>query len=100
MINSMLERQAKRTNELMHRLIEEQDGKKLADPSTNPSSPSCTVNFAQTNSETSGTSAGSATMQNPSAQPMNHFHKRTTIEGSACTFGVPHQTMTSMFGDG
>jgi hypothetical protein len=31
---------------------------------------------------------------------MNHFHSRTNIEGSAHTFGMPQQTMTSMFGLG
>jgi hypothetical protein len=35
---------------------------------------SCTVNFAQTNPQTSGTLAGGTTMPNPSAQSMNHFH--------------------------
>jgi hypothetical protein len=29
---------------------------------------------------------------------MNHFHSRTTIEGSTPTFGMPQQTITSMFG--
>jgi hypothetical protein len=101
MINSGLERQAKSTNELLHRLIEEQDGKKLDNSSINPSSSSsssCTIIFTQTNAQTSGTSAGGATMLNPLAQSMNHFHNRTTIEGSAPTFGMPQQTMTSMFG--
>jgi hypothetical protein len=31
---------------------------------------------------------------------MNHFHSRTTIVGSAPMFGVPQQTMTSMFEQG
>jgi hypothetical protein len=48
MINSMLERQAKNTDELLHMLIEELDEKKLDASSINPSS-SCAVNFAQTN---------------------------------------------------
>jgi hypothetical protein len=39
-------------------------------------------------------------MPNPSTQPMNHFHNRTTIEGLAPTFGMPQQPMTSMFGQG
>jgi hypothetical protein len=38
MINSILERQAKRNDELMRRLIEEWDGKKLVDSNVNPSS--------------------------------------------------------------
>jgi hypothetical protein len=61
LINSMLERQAKSSDELMHRLIEEQDGKKLADSNMHPSSSYCTVNFAQTNSHPSGTSTGGTT---------------------------------------
>jgi hypothetical protein len=39
-------------------------------------------------------------MPNLSAQPMNHFHSRTTIEGSTPTFGVLQQTMSNMFGQG
>jgi hypothetical protein len=39
-------------------------------------------------------------MPNTSAQPVNHFHSRTTIEGSSPTFGMPQQTMASMFGQG
>jgi hypothetical protein len=74
MINSVLERQVKSSDELLRRLIEEQDGKKLADPSVNPSFYSCDVNFGQTNPQTSGTSVGGATMSNPSTQLMNHFH--------------------------
>jgi hypothetical protein len=34
------------------------------------------------------------------AQPMNHFHIRTTIEDSAPTFRVPKQIMATMFGQG
>jgi hypothetical protein len=49
MINYTLERQAKSTDELMHRLIEEHDGKKLANANVNLYSSSLTVNFAQTN---------------------------------------------------
>jgi hypothetical protein len=79
MINSALERQAKSSDELMSRLIEEQDGKKLADSNVNPSSSSCAVNFAQINPQTSGTSAGSTTMPNPSAHPMNHNHNRNIL---------------------
>jgi hypothetical protein len=98
MINFVLESQAKSTDKLMHRLIEEQDGKKLADSNVNPSSSSCALNFARTNSQTSDTSVGGATMTNPSTQLMNHFHSQTTIESSAPTFGVPHQTTSSRFG--
>jgi hypothetical protein len=47
MINSALERQAKSTDELLRRLIEEQDGKKHSDANVNPSA--CALNFAQTN---------------------------------------------------
>jgi hypothetical protein len=39
-------------------------------------------------------------MPNPSAQPKNHFHSRTTIKGSVLNFGMPQQTMTSMYGHG
>jgi hypothetical protein len=48
MINSTLERQAKSSNEMMHRLIEEEDGKRPIDSNVHTSS-SCTVNFSQTN---------------------------------------------------
>jgi hypothetical protein len=82
MINSLLERQAKSTDELLRRLLEEQDGKKYSDANVNPSSSTCAINFAQTNPHTSGPSAGSTAMTNPSAQPVNHFHSQTTIEGS------------------
>jgi hypothetical protein len=74
MINSALERQARSSDELMHRLIEEWDGKKLADSNVNPSPSSYAVNFDQTNSQISGTLTGGTTMPNPSAQPMNYFH--------------------------
>jgi hypothetical protein len=65
MVDFASKRQAKSTNELLRRLIEDQDGKKLDNPSINPSSSSCTVTFAQTNQQTSGTSVGSATRPNP-----------------------------------
>jgi hypothetical protein len=39
-------------------------------------------------------------MPNPFAQPMNHFHSRTTIEGSAPNLGMPQQAMASMYGQG
>jgi hypothetical protein len=39
-------------------------------------------------------------MLNPSAQPMNHFHSLTTIQGSAPNLGMPQQTMASMYGQG
>jgi hypothetical protein len=67
MINSALERQARSNDELMSRLIEERDGKKLIDSNVNPSSSSCVVNFAQTNPQTCGTSVGGTTMRNSSA---------------------------------
>jgi hypothetical protein len=100
MINSALERQAMSTNELLHRLIEERYGKKLYASSVNPYSSTCAVSFTQTNPHTSGTSTGGTSMPHPSAQPVNHFHSQTTIEGLTTTFGMPHQTTTSMFGQG
>jgi hypothetical protein len=45
MINSALERQAKSTDELLRRLIEEWDGKKHSDANINPSSFTYAVNF-------------------------------------------------------
>jgi hypothetical protein len=81
MINSAWERQAKSTDELLRRLIEERDRKKHSDANVNPSSSTCVVNFAQMNPHTSGASVDDITMPNPSAQPVNHFHSRTTIEG-------------------
>jgi hypothetical protein len=98
MINSALERQAKSTDELLDMLIEEQDGKKYSDANVNPSSSTCAVNFAQTNLHTSGPSTGGTTMSNPSAQSMNHFHSRNTIEGSASNLGMPQQTTVTMYG--
>jgi hypothetical protein len=56
--------------------------------------------FAQTNPHTSGLSVGGTAMPNPSAQPMNHFHSRTTIEGSVPNLGMPQQTMASVYGQG
>jgi hypothetical protein len=100
MINYVLERQAKSIDELLRRLIEEWDGKKLDNTSVYHSSSTCAVSFTQTNSHTSGPSAGATSMSNPSAQPVNHFHSRTTIEGLAPTLGVPQQTMANMFGQG
>jgi hypothetical protein len=52
MIDFALERQAKITDELLRRLTEEQDGKKLDANSDNPSSSICTVSFTQTNPQT------------------------------------------------
>jgi hypothetical protein len=98
MINSTLERQAKSTDELLRRLIEERDGKKLDATIVNLSSSTCTVNFTQTNLHTSDPSAGDTSMPNPSVQPVNHFHSRTTIEGSAPTFRMLQQATVSMFG--
>jgi hypothetical protein len=48
MINYVLEKQAKGTDELLHRLIEERDGKKLQNLNINHPSSSCAVNFPQT----------------------------------------------------
>jgi hypothetical protein len=73
---------------------------KLDSTGINHSSSSCAVSFTQTNPHTSGTSAGGTAMPNPSAQPVNQFHSRTTIEGLAITLGMPQQTMASMFGQG
>jgi hypothetical protein len=100
MINSTLERQARSTDELLRRWIEVRDGKNLDPTSVNPSFSSYAISFTQTNPLTSGTSADGTTMPNSSAQPVNHFHSRTTIEGSALTFGILQQTMASMFGQG
>jgi ssRNA-specific RNase YbeY (16S rRNA maturation enzyme) len=58
MINSMLERQAKSTDELLHRLVKERDGKKLDTTSINHSSSTCIVSFTQTKSHISGASMG------------------------------------------
>jgi hypothetical protein len=74
MINSVLERQLKSTDELLRRLIEERNGKKLDTTGVSPSSSTCAVNFAQTNPHTSGLLVGDTSMSNPFAQPMNHFH--------------------------
>jgi hypothetical protein len=65
MIDSVLERQAKSTDELLRRLIEERDGKKLDATSVNPSS-TCAVSFAQSNPHTSGASAGGTSIPKPS----------------------------------
>jgi hypothetical protein len=73
MINATLERQAKSSDELMHRLIEEWDSKKLVDSNVIPSS-SCTFNFAQRNPQPSGTSVGGTSQPNPSVQSMNQFY--------------------------
>jgi hypothetical protein len=86
--------------ELLHRLIEERDEKKLDDTSVNPSSFTCAVSFTQTNPHTSGALAGSTSMLNPLAEQVIHFHNRTTIEGLAPTFGMPQQNTTNMFGQG
>jgi GH43 family beta-xylosidase len=98
MINSALERQAKSTDELLRRLIEERDGKKLDTTSTNPSSSTCAVNFTQINPHTSGPSAGGTSIPNPSTQPMNHFHSRTTIKDSTPNLWMPQQATTNMYG--
>jgi hypothetical protein len=100
MINTALERQAKSTDELLRRLIEERNEKKLGATSINPSSSTCAVSFTQTNPHLSGALAGGTSMPNPSAQLVNNFHNRTTIDGSTPIFGVPQQTTVGMFGQG
>jgi hypothetical protein len=68
MINSTLERQAKSIDELLCKLIEEQDRKKKLDAtSANPASSTCVVSFTQTNPHTRGPSLGGTSMPNPSA---------------------------------
>jgi hypothetical protein len=59
MINSTLEKQVKSSDELMRRLIEEWDEKKLVDSNLPPSSP-CDFNFPQP----SGTSASGTSQPN------------------------------------
>jgi hypothetical protein len=54
MINSTLDRQAKSTDELLRRLIEERDRKTLDATSVNPSSSTCAISFNQTIPHTSG----------------------------------------------
>jgi hypothetical protein len=66
MINFALERQAKSTDELLRRLIEERGGKKLDTISANHFSSTCAVNFTQNNPYTSGASVGGTSMSNPS----------------------------------
>jgi hypothetical protein len=39
-------------------------------------------------------------MPNPSAQQMNHFHSRTTIEGLAPNLGMAQQATTIIYGQG
>jgi hypothetical protein len=68
MINSVLERQAMSTDELLRKLIEKRDGKRLDATSVNPSSFTCAVSFTQINPHTSGASAGGTSMPNPSSQ--------------------------------
>jgi hypothetical protein len=67
MINSALKRQVKSSDELMHRLIEERNQKKLANSSSSSSSSSssCMINFTQTNPQINDTSMDGATMPNP-----------------------------------
>jgi hypothetical protein len=73
---------------------------KHSDANVNTSSSTCIVNFAQINRHTSGPSAGSTTIANPSAQLMNHFHSQTTSDGSTPNLGMPQQTTTSVYGQG
>jgi hypothetical protein len=99
MINSALEMQVKSTDKLLRRLIEERDGKKFDATSANLSS-TYAVSFTQTNTHTSGPSAGSTSMSNLSAQPMNHFYSQTTIKGPDTNLGMPQQATVNMFGQG
>jgi hypothetical protein len=92
--------QAKSIDELLCRLIEERDGKKLDATSVNLSSSFFAVSFTQINPHTSGPSTGGTSMSNPSARTMNHFHSRTTIESSATTFGMLQQATVSIFVQG
>jgi hypothetical protein len=62
---------------------------KLDTTNANPFSSTCVVNFIETNPHTSGPSASSTSMPNPSTQPMNHFHSQTTIEGLVPNLGMP-----------
>jgi hypothetical protein len=89
MINSVLEREVKSTDELLRRLIEERGVKKLNATSVNLSSSTCVVDFAQSNPHTRGASKGITSMSNPSVQLMNHFHSRTINKGLAPTFEMP-----------
>jgi hypothetical protein len=100
MFNSALESQAESTDELLHRLIEERDGKQLDATSVNPSSSTCIVSFVQTNPHTSGASVDNTSMPHPSTMPVNHFHSRTIIEGSTPTFEMSRQTTVNMFRHG
>jgi hypothetical protein len=74
MINFALERQAKSTDELPCRLIEERDGKNLIILMLILLSSTYIVSFNQTNPHTSGALTGNTSMPNPSTQPVNHFH--------------------------
>jgi hypothetical protein len=49
---------------MIHRLIEERDGKKLIDSNVRASSSYCVVNFGQTNPQPSVTSAGDTSQSN------------------------------------
>jgi hypothetical protein len=100
MVNSVLERQAKSTDELLRRLIEGRDGEKLENNSINPSSSTCAVSFTQTNPHTSGASAGSTSMPNLSVQLMNHFNSRSTIEGSGPNLGCRSKLRLACLGRG
>jgi hypothetical protein len=67
MINSALKRQAKSTDELLRRLIEERNEKKLDATSVNLSSSTCTISFTQTNPHISGPFMSGTSMPHPSA---------------------------------
>jgi hypothetical protein len=75
-------------------------GKNLDATNTNHSSSTCAISFTQTNPCTSGPLAGDTSLSNLFVQLVNHFHSRTTIEGSAHTLGMPQQTTINMFSQG
>jgi hypothetical protein len=66
----------------------------------NPSSYTSAINFTQINPHISGPSTGGASMPNRSAQPVNHFHSRTTIDCLAPNLRMPQQATASMNGQG
>jgi len=96
MIDTALDRQARASNELMRRLIEERDGKKVADNHANVSSPSGDFHVPQTENPPSVTSVGSAPQAHPQTQPTSHYHSQTTISGSAPVYGMPPEFMAGV----
>jgi hypothetical protein len=65
----------------------------LVDSNVNPSS-SYAINFAQTNPQPTGTSAGGTSQPNLSAQLMNHFYSRTSIDGLTPANVMPEVEIT------